>query len=61
MCGSQGDKDLAKAHVDWFMARLRGIVNVLLDEFEPILIDHMEHGIKHGRELAQEEFFNDKA
>lgn len=49
------DVELSQAHVTWLMSRLREIVNGMLDIMEPLLVDHMVHGIKHGRELAEEE------
>ena len=49
------DQELAQAHVNWLMPRIRQIVTSVLDSMEPLLVDHMVHGIKHGRELAQEE------
>lgn len=35
-------KDLAEAHVSWFLETLR-----------PLLISHMIHGFKHGCEFTQ--------
>lgn len=49
------DRKLAEAHVFWFMGRIRELVGAMLDVFEPLLVDHMEHGIKHGREIVEEE------
>lgn len=35
-------KEIAKAHVDWFLKTIR-----------PLLIEHFEHGFKHGLEEGQ--------
>lgn len=48
------DNELSQAHVEWYMGKIRRTVELMLCIMEESLIDHMEHGIKHGRELEAE-------
>lgn len=49
------DRDLAHAHVEWYMSRLREQLLAWCDITEQLLIDNFQHGIKHGRELERNE------
>ena len=39
---------LAKSHVEWFLAAIK-----------PLLIEHFEHGFKHGTEISLETLSSD--
>lgn len=53
------DRQLAEAHVTWYMSRLRQVIEACLCVGEDLLIDNFEHGVKHGRELEQKERVGD--
>ena len=48
------DLNLAEDHVKWEMGLVRLVINALLDITEKMAVDNFVHGIKHGRELEQE-------
>lgn len=50
---SDEDRNIAKAHVKWYMGLLREQMNKWFEITEILLIENFEHGVKHGRELEQ--------
>lgn len=56
----RGDDDLAREHVEWYMSRLREQMLSWCDITEQLLIDNFRHGIKHGRELEQQNRWHDE-
>lgn len=49
------DREIAEAHVKWYMSRLKEQMGAWFDVTERLLIDNFEHGLKHGRELERDE------
>lgn len=52
------DKELAEAHGKWLMDTIEVVAGAIFDAMKPIMVDVMEHGIKHGRELQEEDIQN---
>lgn len=48
------ERDLAEAHVQWYMRLMRQQFQVWADITERLMIDNFIHGIKHGREIERE-------
>lgn len=49
------DQKLAEDHVKWEMGLIKLVVEALLEITEKMAIDNFIHGVKHGKEIIQEE------
>lgn len=54
------DRDIAAAHGKWLMDTIEVVAGAIFDAMKPIMVDVMEHGIKHGRELEGKCFEEEK-